>query len=502
MSPPEVMARGGPPDDEAVDRGVLVQAVEAQVTSNRARAQVLEALGRFHGLRVEEVKVSRGGQPAFFALTALEATKAELGPLLGMGDRLIESNLDLVETLTRYFPRMWAQCLQGRLDLGRANVAVTYLQRIVDPEDRRAYAESVEDFLDSQDDPSARLHPVRYLNLQQACWRRGRRYPQVTKQQSFREAFARRRVRLRTDADGMSSLVCTTRVDKGLQADYRLTLIAKKRAEADGEKRTIEQLRADTMVDLILGRVSVAVGDADLEDGETAEGVPVADPVEWRDVGKFARPIVNVTVPITTLMGLGDTPGMLAGTLIPPEVARTIAEDQDSVWYRLLTDPRGRFVELSASSYAPTEAQWRWVVAENPQCVWPMCRRPATAVDLDHREPFPHGPTSTRNLQPLCEPHHKVKHSQGFRVVREVDGSYTWTSRFGMVSKKPAPEYPPAEWPTRPVVRRCADGSEEPADRSTAGEAGTAGVERGAETVLAPDSPMERRFADLIAGAA
>lgn len=493
MDPTDVMARGGPPDDDAADRAVLAQALEAQVTSNRSRAQVLEALSRFHERRVEEIKASRGGQPAFFALTALEATKAEFGPLLGMGDQLIESNLDLVEALTTYFPRIWAQCLQGRTDLGKASVPVTYLKRIVDPDDRRAFAESVEDFLDSQDDPSARLHPVRYLNLQQACWRRARRYPQQTKQQSFKEAFAKRRVRLRTDEDGMSSLVCTTRVDKGMQADYRLTLIAKKRAEADGEKRTIEQLRADTMIDLILGRVSVEAGDADLEDGETAEGVPVGDPTEWHDIGKFARPIVNVTVPITTLMGLGDTPGMLSGTPIPPDLARSIAKDPDSVWYRLVTDPTGGFVELSTNSYKPTEEQWRWVVAQNPQCVWPTCRRPATVVDLDHRVPFPFGPTSTWNIQPLCERHHKVKHSQGFRVVREDDGSYTWTSRFGVVSKKPAPEYPVAEWPTGPVVRVCLDEPEETAE-GTADEA---------ETDSIPfTSPMEQRFAELIAEAA
>lgn len=486
MDPTDVVARGGPPDD-AADRAVLAQALEAQVASNRSRALVLEALSRFHAMRVEELSASRSGQPAFFVLTALESTKAEFGPLLGMGDQLIESNLDLVEALTAYFPRMWAQGLAGRMDLGRANVPVTYLLRIADPDDRRAYAESVEDFLGSQDDPDAGLHPVRYLNLQQACWRRARRYPQVTKQQSFKEAFAKRRVRLRSDEDGMSSLVCTTRVDKGMQADYRLTLIAKKRAEADGEERTIEQLRADTLIDLILGRVSVAAGDADLEDGETAEGVPVDDPLEWRDIGKFARPIVNVTVPITTLMGLSDTPGMLSGTQIPPDLARSIAADQNSVWYRLLTDPAGRFVELSTSAYAPTEAQWRWVVAENPQCVWPMCRRPATMVDLDHREPFPAGPTSTANLQPLCEHHHKVKHSQGFRVVREADGSYTWTSRFGVVSKNPAPEYPLVEWPTGPVLQVCF-GQGEPAGED--------------EAVVAPTSPMEQRFADLIAGAA
>jgi hypothetical protein len=492
MTATDPIPPGGPPDGDVLDREVLAEALQAQVASNRSRALVLDALGRFHARRVaEKEEATRDSQPAFFALTPLEATKAEVGPLLGMGDQLIESNLALFDQLTAYFPRLWSQCLEGRMDIGRASLAASYLSRLAKAEDRVAYAQAVEDFLAAQDDATAGLHPVRYPNLQQACWRRARRYEQVTKDESFKQAFARRRVRLRTDEHGMGSLVATTRVDRTLQADYRLTLIAKKRAEAADEDRTIEQLRVDTMIDLILGRVTVASGDADLEDGETVEGVPVGDPMEWRDIGQFARPIVNVTVPITTLMGLSDTPGMLAGgTAVPAELASLIAEDPDSVWHRLLTDPAGGFVELSTDTYQPTKLQWKWTVAESPQCVWPTCRRPATVIDLDHRVPFPLGPTSTRNLQPLCERHHKIKHSRGFSVVREVDGSYTWTSRFGVVSKKQAPEYPIAEWPERHIVRVC---------RDTAAEVAVDEDEAVSVTLV---SEVEKRFAALIADAA
>ncbi|HSJ22172.1 MAG TPA: HNH endonuclease signature motif containing protein [Nocardioidaceae bacterium] len=123
-------------------------------------------------------------------------------------------------------------------------------------------------------------------------------------------------------------------------------------------------------------------------------------------------------------------------------------------WYRLLTDPVGGFLELSTEGYEPTEAIWRWSVAENPQCIWPTCQRRATVIDIDHRVPYPEGRTSTRNLQPLCEHHHKAKHPQGFRVVREDDGSFTWTSRFGVGSRKPAPEYPGTERSRRSTLER------------------------------------------------
>ena len=53
------------------------------------------------------------------------------------------------------------------------------------------------------------------------------------------------------------------------------------------------------------------------------------------------------------------------------------------------------------------------------------CTRPASTIDLDHRHPWPSGQTTTENLQPLCRRHHQVKHSEGFGVRRNDDGSTT-----------------------------------------------------------------------------
>jgi hypothetical protein len=162
-------------------------------------------------------------------------------------------------------------------------------------------------------------------------------------------------------------------------------------------------------------------------------------------VGAFGRPVVNVTVPVGTLLGVSEEPGLLGGELIPAGLARRIAGEPGATWYRLLTDAAGRFVELSTQGYAPTGPIERAVVARDQVCTWPGCRRAAVECELDHRVRFPRGATSSCNLHPLCKRHHRFKHSEGVRVVRNPDGSTTWRTRYGSVFWSPAPEYPGAD---------------------------------------------------------
>lgn len=449
------------------DRAVLDLGVEMVVAENRAKATRLEAIRVFHARRVAEVEAHRAGRsgpwddvPGFFMLTPLEATKAEFCPLLGVSELYLQMDLDLADDLQRWLPLVWRLCLEGRLDLGRASALRDQLAKLASDQARAAYAEEVQAWVDKYDDREAPLIRVSYRSVQRAARRISLRHPQKPPEESFADAFTKRRVTLNLGEDGVGSLSCVTAVHDLLRADHRLTLIAKKRREVEGEQRTIAQLRADTLIDLVHGRLSVAAGDGELEDDCVAgsgcadhedgeDGVGCSDPAgsfDWSAVGQFARPIVNVTVPITTLMGLSDEGGVLAGGVpVPAELARQIADDPESIWYRMLTDPDGGFVELSTDSYSPNGLIWRWVSARDVQCVFPGCSHPATTVELDHRVPWPQGKTSTWNIQPLCKKHHKVKHSLGYTVVRELDGSYTWTTRFGSVFRRPPPEYPPAD---------------------------------------------------------
>lgn len=466
MNPTETLTRGGPPgcspggppgataagDVETFpvgDRELLDHAVVSLVAQNRAHAARLEAVSRFHANRVAEAESRSGagaGQPGFFWLTPLQATTAEFAPLLGMGELLLQADLDLVDGLKRWFPGLWSRCRTGRLDIGRARLAHAQLANLTNDTDRAAYAELVEDYLTRVDDPHSPLCPIRWASLAQAVRRRCLKFPQRDEAAGFAEAYRKRRVTLRTDQNGIACLAATTTLPDATAADYRLTLIAKKLREQPGETRTLAQLRADTLIDLVCGRLTVTAGTADLEDDTTTTGADPASTFTRTDTtGAYARPVINVTVPITTLMGLEDTPGVMAGeTTIPADLVRRLALHPETTWYRLLTDPAGRFRELSTTGYTPTGPIVRWVIARDRSCIWPGCPRPASVCELDHRIPYPLGPTNTHNLQPLCRHHHTVKHSEGFTVTPHTDGSYTWTSRFGSTFHTPAPAPTPA----------------------------------------------------------
>jgi Domain of unknown function (DUF222) len=126
---------------------------------------------------------------------------------------------------------------------------------------------------------------------------------------------------------------------------------------------------------------------------------------------------------------LGDDVATLAGYgVITAHQAMRLAA-RDATWRRLLTDPvTGAVIDLGRRSYKPSAALADIVRARDPYCVFPGCSVPAERCDLDHRVPFPEGPTSRENLNPLCRHHHRLKHESAWTVRRDTDGSYSWTS--------------------------------------------------------------------------
>jgi hypothetical protein len=425
------------------DRELLDVAVQCQVRKNRDTAREIETYAEMRRRCEADYEVRRSRGSEHFVLTPLDETAIELAGALQVDEHKVKLDLHLRDKLVAWFPTLWDRCLDGRLDLGRARIFVDNAEQLADPGDIPELAQMVEDYLLRHDDPTAPLVSLTYRQLSNATRYRRLKFEQKSAGQGFAEAFQKRTAWLRIDENGIGTLGASGAAHDLTACDYRLTLIAKKRCQDPDDDRTLEQMRADTLRDLILGRLTVTALDADLEADRTAEGADPGTTFTEHEVGSFARPVVHVTVPLSTLMGTSDEPGFLTGdNPVPADLLRLIASDPSSTWYRLLTDEAGTFRDLSTKGYQPTGPIARRVLARDRTCVWPGCQRPAVQCELDHRRSYPRGKTTGCNLDPLCHKHHMAKHSEGVSVQRDDDGSYVVRTRRGSVLRSEHSEQP------------------------------------------------------------
>ncbi len=221
----------------------------------------------------------------------------------------------------------------------------------------------------------------------------------------------------------MTELWALLSADAAVELEANLNAAANRAASADGV--SADQRRADALVDLVAAGSSLR--------GTAASGLGPSG-VGPSGVGpsggvKRRRPEVAITVPLGTLLGLGDEPAYLAGYgPIPDVLARRLAAD--GIWRRILTDPvSGTVLDVGRTRYEPPTGLDDFVRTRDGTCRFPGCRRRASACDLDHTVPFPAGETSAANLHALCRAHHRLKHESDWDV--RVDGEpnrLVWTS--------------------------------------------------------------------------
>jgi hypothetical protein len=186
--------------------------------------------------------------------------------------------------------------------------------------------------------------------------------------------------------------------------------------------RDINQRRADAFAD-IFGTII---------DDQVAPG---GEPVPQRH---GQRATVHVTAAATTLLGLDELPGELAGYgPIPAFLARELSKD--ATWRRIFTDPAtGTYLGCGSRTYRPGADLARAVRTRDVTCTYPGCRQPAIRTELDHVIPFdPNRPaqeqTTEANLHALCKRHHQAKTQKIWNVRRDkATGNTEWTSPLGI----------------------------------------------------------------------
>ncbi|MGC5168780.1 DUF222 domain-containing protein [Luteimicrobium sp. DT211] len=284
------------------------------------------------------------------------------------------------------------------------------------------------------------------------------------------KAAAERGVWLDPAPDQMAWLTALLPAADAARVWARLDDSAWRGVRMPGETRTVGQLRADALTDLVTTReASTTTGPATTgpaTTGPATTGPATTGPATTGPAATAGSPVsvvgavVNVTVSATTLLGLDDAPALLGGYgPVPAAIARVLAAGGDATWRRILTDPvTGAATDVSRTGYRPGVVLGDLVRTRDPVCTFPGCHVPAARCDLDHVDPFDpardtRGQTRASNLHPVCRAHHNAKTHGGWSTRARGDGTITWTSPTGRTYDVPPtptdPSRPPGAVSTR-----------------------------------------------------
>jgi hypothetical protein len=226
-------------------------------------------------------------------------------------------------------------------------------------------------------------------------------------------AFAERSITIDPAPDGMAYLTAYLGAVDAAAIHERLTQ-GSIRLRDEGDPRTLTNLRADVLVDVLLDRNSTA------------------DTEATRGIFHGITPTVIVSVPAQTLLG-GDEPATVEGIgPIDPATARRLTAEAPGL-YRLLTHPEtGIALSLGRTRYQVPDSLRMWLRIRDGSCRFPMCGIRTHRSDLDHTHDWQHGGTTDHsNLAHLSRGHHTLKHHGGWKVAQTSPGHLTWTSYLG-----------------------------------------------------------------------
>ncbi|HKY48366.1 MAG TPA: DUF222 domain-containing protein [Acidimicrobiia bacterium] len=328
-----------------------------------------------------------------------EFASEEIQAALSCSRRAADRHMTLAYHLTDRFPQVAKALSEGRIDLSKARVITDRLS-LVDHELADRLAEVV---LDKAPDQTTGQLIARIDRLIVAA------DPDAARKK-YERSVEDRHVVLEQDSEGTATLTgYSLPADRALRAIDHIEQLARS-LRVSGETRTMDQLRADVLLDLLEGRYF---------DSSVGRGV------------------VDLRIDLTTLAALNDQPAEVAGWgPVLADVARQMVDDQTRAEWRVtVTNPdTGDPVWTGTTRRRPTASQRRVVAAYSPTCVFKGCRMPATRSDVDHNRPWSHGgPTITSNLAPLCPRHHTVKDRGGWKLEQIKPGFYRWTSPLGHV---------------------------------------------------------------------
>jgi hypothetical protein len=241
-----------------------------------------------------------------------------------------------------------------------------------------------------------------------------------TAEQRHEEARSERHVAFSPAPDAMAWLNIYGPAEDVTAIRTMLDAAADTAATEPGEERTTDQRRFDVLA---------ALAWASLDSGHL--GGCEHGPKLGQRHGRAAA--VAVTVPLSTLIGIDDTPGELDGYgPITAEVARRIAAA--GTWRRILTDPAsGALLDYGQTRYTPPQDLIDHVITRDRNCRFPTCSQPARRCQIDHTiaAGTPGWSTSAANTGPLSASCHNGKTHAGWQLDQPQPGHFHWRAPTG-----------------------------------------------------------------------
>ncbi|KAA1373579.1 DUF222 domain-containing protein [Aeromicrobium fastidiosum] len=338
----------------------------------------------------------------------VDAAVHELSLAMRLPVPTIERRVARARRLRSTMPDVWQAWLDGR-------ISTTHVAAVDRAATRLVHGESVAALDDIAVERISRLTPgqaTRWLD------RWVERTEATESARRHERAHADRKVSSRPLGDAMTRLTADVAATDAAAVMQSLTGAAHGLPADDG--RTIDQARADLLVDTLLGREPGGLG---------------------------FRAVIGITVPLSSLMGFSDVPGELTdrSATIPAHIVRAAMADEHSLLYRLVTDDVGNLMTVTwLGRFAPTRLA-QVLEFRDGTSVFPTSTVPARACDTDHSDPWP-AETSAANTGPLNRRAHNLKTEGHLRLRQPAPGVFAWTTSTGHTYTRTPEPLPIADW--------------------------------------------------------
>jgi hypothetical protein len=357
----------------------------AELARSIAEANRLSLLAQYAKVRAREGALAERSVPDEVALA------------LHIGRGHAVAQLDLARNLVERLPSTMDALWRGQVDLSKAR-ALVEVTALMSVEDARTVEAKVL--------PNAESRTLAQVRAS-ARYHRDRTDPKAAEARRQR-AQAERTAWFTPGEDGDGVLCVRGPGERVYLAWLVIDTQARKIRDA-GDDRSLEAIRHDLMVDAVLGKFTSRI-----------------------QVHAYLH------VPATTVAGISDDPGILAGYgAVTAEACRELANGS-AIWRRVFTDPlTGTVKDVDRRTYRPPNALAEYIAVRDGTCSAPGCLRDAHSCQVDHTVAWAQGGcTCEDNLGTLCWSHHRLKTLCGWSLQQPKPGYFVWRSPVGQRFEK------------------------------------------------------------------